>query len=339
MGSLGPVRLGRGEMTSDAGVRLRREVLEVRRWDRLVNRYLEEYAARGLEASTMSKVGSELDRWGSWLKRRRPRPKLEDVDADLLTKYLQSRAAFRSKWTVSGVLSVMRGMGAFLVREGVWSQSPLRWMKGPKVDARSRVPRRIARETMRALWQAAATHRHGYGRYLWLAVVACLYGAGLRRQELVGLDVSDWVREEGVVRTEGRKVGRERCVPVSDMVARCLEVYLVQRHNHLERLGGVGEPALFVNRYGARLKPEAVNRGIGALARRSGVGRVTPHAFRHTCASDLLEAGASLPEVQRLLGHRRLTTTMRYVEVADRQRHEAVKRHPVNEFLETGGES
>jgi len=69
------------------------------------------------------------------------------------------------------------------------------------------------------------------------------------------------------------------------------------------------------------------------IATRSGSPGVTLHQFRHTCASDLLERGTSLPEVQEILGHRTIQTTVRYLSIADPQRHEAVKRHPINEIL------
>jgi site-specific recombinase XerD len=117
------------------------------------------------------------------MKRRRPRPKLEQVGADLLTAYLRSRKSFRSKSTVYNTLSVMRGMGDYLVREGVWVSNPLRWMRGPKVTPYSRLPKRIDRGHMEALWGAAASRRGPYRRHLWVSVLAMLYGTGLRRGE------------------------------------------------------------------------------------------------------------------------------------------------------------
>src|SRR5215472_11739962 len=115
----------------------------MRRWDSLLDGYVEEYAARGRAEGTVVGVRRTLDAWGSWMKRRRPRPNLEEIDADLLVQYLRSRSSFRSKATVYRTLSVMRGMGEYLVREGVWTANALRWMKGPKVSPYARLPRRI----------------------------------------------------------------------------------------------------------------------------------------------------------------------------------------------------
>lgn len=69
----------------------------MRRWDRLLDGYLEEYAGRGRAPQTEAKVAQILTTWGTWMKRRRPRPKLEQVDAELLTVYIQSRKSFRSR--------------------------------------------------------------------------------------------------------------------------------------------------------------------------------------------------------------------------------------------------
>jgi site-specific recombinase XerD len=308
----------------------------MRRWDGLADRYLEAYAARGVTAATVRATRRELDRWGAWLKRRRPRPNLEAVDVDLHVRYLRGRTAFRSKATVRGVMTVMRGMGEFLVRERVWASNPLRWMEGPKVDSRSRSPRRIGTEPMKQLW-AAAGGRGGYHRWLWLAVLGLLYGTGLRRGELVRLNVGDWDRDEAVLRVDGRKTGRPRQAVVPEVTYRCLEAYLPQRQNHLERLGAGRTEALLVNRAGERLNDASVSGAVKRLAGRAGLRPVTLHQFRHTCASDLLESGAHVAEVQQVLGHETIATTVRYLHIADPARHEAAARHPINRMLSEGG--
>jgi site-specific recombinase XerD len=305
----------------------------MRRWDLLVEQYLRECELRGLAEETVSQRRAELGRWGSWMKRRRPWPRLEEVDAPLLVAYVRGRMAFRSKSTVYAVMSEMRGMGEFLVRQGIWSRNPLRWLRGPKLDARRRVPRRIGGEPMEALWKAASSHRVVYQRQLWTAILAVLYGTGLRRGELERLELVSFERAAGVLELDGRKTRAARRVPLPELTARCLEAYLPARQQQLERSGRWEETALFVGQRGRRLQGPAVSVGLRRLARQAGVEGVTLHAFRHSCASDLLEAGVRVPEVQRLLGHRELSTTVRYLAIADRQRHAAMARHPLNAWL------
>jgi integrase/recombinase XerC len=267
------------------------------------------------------------------MRRRRPRPALERVDAQLLTRFIASRSSFRAKATVYGTLSVLRGMGEYLVREGVWERNPLRWMKGPKVTPYHRLPRRLDRADVEALWRAAAAIRSSYRRHLWLAVLALLYGTGLRRGELARLELDCWERAEGLLRIDGRKSGRERQVPVPELTYRCIEAYLPQRHNALERIGQLDERALLVGREGRRMTPEAISNGIHRLARSAGIALVSVHQFRHSCASDLLEAGVHLAQVQRILGHQGIATTVRYVHIADPQRRAAMAEHPINGWL------
>jgi site-specific recombinase XerD len=267
------------------------------------------------------------------MKQRRPRIALERIDADLLVRYIQSRTSFRAKSTVYGTLSTMRGMGDFLVREGIWQVNPLRWMKGPKVTPYHRLPRRIDREHMQALWREAAGKHGEFTRRQWITVLAMLYGTGLRRGEIERLNIDSFDRTEGTLRIDGRKTGRERCVPVPEILWRCLESYLPQRHNVLERAGALGQQALLVNRRGNRLTGQMISNGIHAMAKRAQIGLVSLHQFRHSCASDLLEAGVHLPEVQRILGHQVIATTVRYTHIADPQRREAMACHPLNDWL------
>jgi site-specific recombinase XerD len=299
----------------------------------LVDAYVEEYRARGIGEATVAMVAARLDRWGRWLKRRRPRVAVERIDADLITRYISSCSSFRAKSTVYGTLSTMRGFGDYLVRQGLWTMSPLRWMKGPKVTPYSRLPKRIDQAHMAALWREAANRRGEYSAHLWVTVLALLYGTGLRRGELERLNMDCFDRTEGTLRIDGRKTGRERCVPLPAMVSRCLEAYLPRRHNILERACAIGEPALLVTRGGERLRGESISNTIHGIARRAGVSIHSLHQFRHTCASDLLEAGVHLVQVQRILGHAGIGTTVRYVHIADPQRRAAMRAHPLNDWL------
>jgi site-specific recombinase XerD len=313
------------------------EKCTMRRWDGLVDRYLEEYEARGRAVGTIDGLRRELDRCGTWLKNRRPRPRLDDVDSDLLIDYVRSRTAFHAKATLSSVMSKLRGFGEFLTREGIWKSNPLRWMRGPKLDSRSRLPRRISGPAMTQLWDAAATSRIDYSRTLWLTLLSVFYGTGARRGEVARLDVAHWDRDTGLLQFDGRKTSWERRVPLAPLVQECLEAYLPRRQNHLEALGRRDEAALFVNKHGARLSLNAISRGMKSIARRCDLEHVTLHQLRHTCASDLLEAGAHLREVQCLLGHQVIGTTMRYLHIADPQLHEAVRNHPINMMLKKEG--
>src|SRR5260370_42118730 len=115
--------------------------MAMRRWDRFLDSYMEQYAARGVCAERIKSTRAALERWGSWMKQRRPRVMRERVDAGLLVRYVESRTSLRSKSTVYGTISTIGGMGDFLVSEGMWQINPLRRMMGPKISPDRRLPR------------------------------------------------------------------------------------------------------------------------------------------------------------------------------------------------------
>jgi integrase/recombinase XerD len=305
----------------------------MRRWDRLLDLYIEEYRARGVSPQSVAYTEARLIRWGRWLKGRRPRVGIEHIDSEMITRYIANCSSFRAKATVYATLSTMRGFGDYLVRQGLWKINPLRWMKGPKVTPYSRLPKRIDHAHMEAMWREAANRHGAYTSHLWITVLAMLYGTGLRRGELERLNLDAFDRTEGTLRIDGRKTGCERCVPLPEMVLRCLEGYLPLRHNQLEEAGLCGETALLVSRCGKRLTGGAISNGIHAISRRAQVPIHSLHQFRHSCASDLLESGVHLAQVQRILGHSGIATTVRYVHIADPQRRAAMTLHPINDWL------
>jgi site-specific recombinase XerD len=299
--------------------------------------YLRLCETRGLAETTIKGRERELDRWGCWLKRRKPKPKIEEITSEQIIKYIASRTVFHSKCMVYSVISILRGMGEFLVAEGIWKQNALRWIKGPKIDPRSRLPRRVDKEQLKKIWLEAANLKNEYQRILWTMVLGLLYGIGIRRGELERLKISDWDYQTGVLKIDGRKTGRERYVPLPEFAWKCLEAYLPARHNLLERTNHVEETALLISKKGHPLPGIKVWKTIRNLARKSGANLVSVHQFRHTCASDLLEEGVSLPQVQQILGHACITSTCRYTQISDPEKARAIALHPVNLILQNAG--
>src|SRR5262249_26069724 len=161
--------------------------------------------------------------------------------------------------------------------EGIWLQNPMRWVRGPRIDPRGKMPRRIGATHLSKLWEASAAQPGDYSKQLSVTILALLYGTGLRRGELERLNVGDWEREQSVWAVDGRKTGCQRSIALSEPIARCLEAYLPLRHNLLERWKSVGEKALLVNRYGQRLSAYSIGLMIHRLARKANVPLVSTH--------------------------------------------------------------
>ena len=118
------------------------------------------------------------------------------------------------------------------------------------------------------------------------------------------------------------------------MVLRCLEAYLPLRHNQLEQVGLREERSLLISRNDKRLSSFAISNGVHTISRKAQVPMHSLHQFRHTCASDLLEAGVHLAEVCNASSAGCvISTTVRYVHIADPQRRAAIELHPINQWL------
>ncbi len=146
--------------------------------------------------------------------------------------------------------------------------------------------------------------------------------AGLRRSELLGLDWDDVDLERRLLRVRKAKGGRQRVVPIHPGLVPLFIDYLATRAANTE-------PALFVGVQGKRLNYTQLGQVFRHYVAESGVNarkRVTPHTLRHVFASELLEAGANLRQIQELLGHKHLDSTQRYVRVTAHGLRGAVKR-------------
>jgi integrase/recombinase XerD len=162
------------------------------------------------------------------------------------------------------------------------------------------------------------------------AMLETLYSCGLRVSELVNLKFSDLFFEEGFVRILG-KGNKERLVPVSPTVEHEIGIYqqFIRRHQHIQP---GNENIVFLNRRGAKLTRVMVFTIIKNLAHEIGLKKtISPHTFRHSFATHLLEGGANLRAIQEMLGHESITTTEIYTHLNQRFMREAIlSYHPRN---------
>ena len=159
------------------------------------------------------------------------------------------------------------------------------------------------------------------------AMLEVLYSCGLRVSELISLRYSDVYFDEGFIRVEG-KGSKQRLVPISETAIREIKNYLLDRNLMVVKKGF--EDILFLSRRGTALSRIMVFHIIKQQTEMAGVHKnVSPHTFRHSFATHLLEGGANLRAIQELLGHEKITTTEIYTHI-DRQflRKEILEHHP-----------
>lgn len=310
----------------------------MRRWDNLVDGFLKEYAVRDISINQVRNRERELAKFGIWLKRRKPTPKIEDIDLDLIHEYIKSRTTFLSKASSCAIIGALRSMGDYLVENGLWLQNPLRWITGPKLNNTRKIPKNYHRSDLQKIFEQSFNTPYPHFRALYPAIISLFYSTGIRKSELLNLDIDCWDSEEATIKVYASKTRRERVIPVPDVTRKCIENYLVKRSNLLLSKKKTN-PALFINRNCERVNGTQLLVQFKRIAKRAGVSNATIHMFRHSCATGLIEEGVPLPQVQRILGHASTISTFRYLEIASPERKKAMNKHPVNEILKTLKES
>ncbi len=233
-----------------------------------------------------------------------------DVDHELLRAFVVSlvdRGLASS--TVSRKLSALRGYFGFLVAEGRREEDPTERLETPR-RGRSLPEVLTVDEVERILAAVPPEHELAFRDR---AMLETLYGAGLRVSELVELGLRDLMLEEGLLRVLG-KGAKERIVPLGDRASDALERYLRESRPRLEQ--GEGQGVVFLNQHGRPLTRQGAWKIVRRHVESAGVERdVSPHTFRHSFATHLLEGGADLAAVQEMLGHADISTTQIYTHV------------------------
>ena len=242
--------------------------------------------------------------------------RLEDIDTPRLRGYLRGMFGWGfSKASIARKLSALRSFFSYLKERGALERDPTHSLRGP--TAPRGIPRALSVEAVGVLLKMAESSEDPLRD---TAVIELLYGCGLRISELAGLRWEDVDLEERWLVVLG-KGAKERRVPFGTYAQRALR-----------NLGASGEPEdafVFAGRKGKPLTVRTVHRIVTGLAARGGVEGVTPHVLRHSCATHLLEKGASLKFVQEFLGHENMATTQIYLTVnASWMKKSYMEHHP-----------
>ncbi len=228
--------------------------------------------------------------------------------------------------TQARIISGVRQFYEFLLLENTISSDPTDGVEQPKIGRK--LPEFLTIEEVDTLISVIDLSKPEGHRNR--AILETLYSCGLRVSELVNLRFSDLFFDEGFVRIIG-KGNKERLVPVSETVEKEIGIYEAHIRNHLDIKKG-HEDIVFLNRRGSRLTREMIFTIVKQLAAEAGIRKnVSPHTFRHSFATHLVEGGANLRAVQEMLGHESITTTEIYTHLDQRFLREAIiSYHPRN---------
>ena len=231
-----------------------------------------------------------------------------------------------NKRSQARLLSSLKSFFLYLQLEEIRSDNPVEQIETPKIGFH--LPDVLSLEEIEKLFSVIdLSEPQGHRN---LAMLETLYGCGLRVSELIQLKLSDLFPKEGFLKVTG-KGNKQRLVPLSDYTLKHINLYLSGIRNHL-KINPTHEDILFLNQRGSALSRVMIFLIIKDLAEKSGVRKnISPHTFRHSYATHLLENGADLRSIQQLLGHESITTTEIYTHVSDKKMRETIlKYHPRN---------
>lgn len=278
---------------------------------------------RGLSDRTLSAYTRDVEKLLDFLGGRGLSDPVNISHQDLRDFVFQLKDGGLAPSSIRRALSSVRGYFAFLLEEGVLAIDPSDRLESPK--AGRKLPDVLSIEEVQRILEAPDEAHPMFWRDR--SVLEVLYATGMRVSEVVDLKIGHLDLEEGLCTVFG-KGSKERLVPLGGPARSSLERYLRGTRNHLD--SGEGEGRVFLNQRGRPLTRATLWSMVKKYAARAGVEKtVSPHTFRHSFATHLLEGGADLAAVQELLGHADISTTQIYTHV-DREYLREVHRtfHP-----------
>ncbi len=227
--------------------------------------------------------------------------------------------------SIARIISGVRSFFSYLVLEDYIPQDPTELLRTPQVG--QKLPTVLTIEEVNAIKdEADASIPEGVRNR---AIIEVLYSCGLRISELTGLKFSDLFFDDGFIRVEG-KGSKQRLVPISPLVRKEVELYLAYRQQ-IEPQRGC-QDFVFLSKRGKPISRITVFHYVKQYAEMAGIQKnISPHTFRHTFATHLLERGANIRAIQQMLGHEKITTTEIYTHVdTSFLREEILGKHPRN---------
>ncbi len=300
-------------------------------FDSSLNPFLDHLSIeRGLATNTISAYGRDLIKFSEYLTQRSIA--LADVTPTVLLEFRTSlRALGMARSSITRIESTLRTFFKHLQRE-VGMVDPTTEIEPSK--ATRRLPKALTIDQVLSMIQA--TERAGERLALRnRAILELLYSSGARVSELIGVNVSDISivsNDEGEtasIKLFG-KGGKERIVPLGSFATCAIDSYRVRVRPDLARKSGKTTNALFLNSRGGRISRQSVWQLVVETAKSVGIKEeVSPHVFRHSYATHLLDGGADIRVVQELLGHTSVTTTEIYTLITiDKVRETYALAHP-----------
>lgn len=280
-------------------------------WPQYINSY-QNYLKleRGLSKNTLVNYAFDLQKLTTYLELHHPDATPRSISREIIEAFIYEVSKNLNTRSQARLLSGLRSFFNFLIFENIREDHPMDLIETPKIGRK--LPDTLSIGEIDQLIAAVDLSKAEGERNR--AMLETLYGCGLRVSELTTLKISDLFFEEGFIKITG-KGNKQRFVPIGSHTQKYIELYVGEVRVHQKTVKG-HEDVLFLNRRGKALTRAMIFTIIRQLAEIIGLKKtISPHTFRHSFATHLLENGADLRSIQLMLGHESITTTEVYVHL------------------------
>ena len=265
---------------------------------------------RGLSDNSISNYQLDVRKLQKFLNVNEIEVGPDQVSEELIQKFIYDVSSSINARSQSRLISGLRSFFDYLVFENYREQNPMELIESPKTGRK--LPDIISTEEVDRIIRAIDLGKAEGERNR--AIIETLYGCGLRVSELTELKMSDLFFDEGFIKITG-KGNKQRFIPISEYTIKYITLYKDEVRPH-QAIKDEYSDTLFLNRRGRQLTRAMIFTIVRKLTKEAGISKkVSPHTFRHSFATHLLENGADLRAIQQLLGHESITTTEVYVHV------------------------
>ena len=279
---------------------------------------------RGLSENSISNYGLDIKKLITWLDDSKIHSTPIAIKPEVIQEFIYTIAKEVNPRSQSRIISGLKGFFNYLIFENYRETNPLELIESPKIGRK--LPDTLALEEIDQLIKAIDLSGAQGERNR--AILETLYGCGLRVSELTSLKISDLFFKEGFIKITG-KGDKQRFVPIGDTTIKYIEIYRKEVRVH-QKIPPKAQDTLFLNRRGNQLTRAMIFTIIKQLVEKTGIDKViSPHTFRHSFATHLLENGADLRAIQQMLGHQSITTTEIYTHIETSFLQETISKfHP-----------
>ncbi len=269
---------------------------------------------RGLSANTLEAYLDDLQKLLVFMEDHYPDIKVQSIKRQHLEEFVQwLNELGLGERTQSRIISGIRNFFDFLREEKIVENNPARLLDLPRTGRK--LPEVLSLDEINRM-VACIDHSTNEGQRN-RAIIETLYGCGLRVSELTGLKLSDIYFKQSYIKVTG-KGNKQRLVPLGEITKKYLEIYIKNVRSHLNIAKG-HEDIVFLNKRGRKMSRVMIFYIIKDLAEKAGIQKeISPHTFRHSFATHMVDRGADLRAVQEMLGHASITTTEIYTHLDTR---------------------